>query len=373
MEQRGRESRVNYRRLPQYLVAVGFLLAVTTVVEVVGIVRAPVGFGPAAIANVVTSVPFVAFLVGAGYWLSGDGPSADRYRRIAAWSVAGSAFFLAFFVVIAAYEVTHWTARLGVLRWALSIGLGLGTLVGVLEARAIDRERLAERSRVRATELERQNERLEEFAGTLSHDIRNPLNVVEGRIELAREEHDSEHLDAAADALERVEGMVERTLTLARSGRIIGEVQRVDLDDIVGESWRNVETGRADLRVETLPVAEADPDRLRHVFENLFRNSVEHGGPGVTVAVGPLEDGFYVEDDGPGIPEAEHDAILDDGSAGEEGSGFGLTIVRQVVDAHGWDLVVTDGSDGGARFEVTGVTTVPRSDRASTPVAEGPT
>lgn len=186
------------RRLPRCLVGVGTLLAVATVVEVVGTARAPTGFTPAAVANVVTSLPFVAFLVGAGYWLPRAGPPADRHRRIAAWAVAGGGFFVLFFLVIAAYEVTHWAARLGVLRWALSVGGGLGVLVGVLEARALDRERIAERSRTRAAELERQNERLEEFAGTLSHDIRNPLNVVEGRLELAREEHDSEHLDAAA-------------------------------------------------------------------------------------------------------------------------------------------------------------------------------
>jgi len=99
---------------------------------------------------------------------------------------------------------------------------------------------------------------------------------------------------------------------------------------------------------------EGDPDRLRHVFENLFRNAVEHGGFDVTVRVGCHdEQGIYVEDDGPGIPVEKRDEVFEPGhSSARGGTGFGLTIVKRIVEAHGWELSITDGTDGGARFEI---------------------
>ena len=75
----------------------------------------------------------------------------------------------------------------------------------------------------------------------------------------------------------------------------------------------------------------------------------------MTVRVGALADGFYVEDDGPGIPEDERDEVFAHGySTQRGGSGFGLAIVEAIADAHEWDVSVGEGADGGARFEVTG-------------------
>jgi signal transduction histidine kinase len=66
-----------------------------------------------------------------------------------------------------------------------------------------------------------------------------------------------------------------------------------------------------------------------------------------------------VADDGPGIPADEREAVFDAGySTAEEGNGFGLRIVDQVVAAHGWEIAVTESADGGARFEITGVSFV---------------
>ena len=76
----------------------------------------------------------------------------------------------------------------------------------------------------------------------------------------------------------------------------------------------------------------------------------------MTVTVGDLEDGFYVEDDGTGIPADEREKVFEDGySTSQHGTGFGLTIIGRIAEGHGWDVSVTDGTDGGARFEVRGV------------------
>jgi signal transduction histidine kinase len=87
-----------------------------------------------------------------------------------------------------------------------------------------------------------------------------------------------------------------------------------------------------------------------------MRNAVEHTSQDVTVTVGELEEGFYVEDDGSGIPEDSRDDVFDAGhTTTDEGTGFGLSIVKEVAEAHGWEVSIAEGSEGGARFEITNV------------------
>ena len=309
------------------------------------------------VVGVLSSAPFLVWLVYGGYWVGASDLATDRYGRIGAWVVGGLGAFLALNLVIMVVlpPADLWMA-VGWIRWAAAIGGGVGLLIGIFEARAVDREIAVERTESRRLAIERQNERLEEFAGVVSHDLRNPLNVAFASVEHARKEHDSGDLDRAASALERMDQIVERTLTLARSGRRVGELQRVELAGVARESWRNVDTAEASLTVEDVGTVSCDPDRLRHLFENLYRNAVEHGGPNVTIRVGCLLNGFFVEDDGPGIPPGERPEVLDAGfSTADGGSGLGLAIVRQVVEAHDWEIEVTAAEGGGARFEITGV------------------
>jgi signal transduction histidine kinase len=220
----------------------------------------------------------------------------------------------------------------------------------------------------RERELERQNERLDAFASVVSHDLRSPLSVAAGRLELARGECDSDHLDAVANAHDRMEALVDDLLELARQGEPVGETEPVALGETLGACWDGVATADATLQVETDGRIRADPGRFRQLMENLYRNSVEHGSTGsrtgsdnardVTVTVGELDDGsgLYVEDDGPGIDPDDRETVFEAGyTTDSEGTGFGLSIVAEVAEAHGWAVAVTDGTDGGARFEITGV------------------
>ena len=204
--------------------------------------------------------------------------------------------------------------------------------------------------------LERQNDRLEEFASVVSHGLRTPLGRVRGRIELAAEECDCPHLTDAIDALDRGEELIDDLLTLARQGETVGEQASVDLVGITEDVWQTTDTERATLSFEDQQVIDADRSRLQQLLGNLFTNAIEHGGPDVTVRIGAIEDGFYVEDTGPGVPEANREEIFEAGySTTESGTGFGLRIVKQVATAHGWTVRVTDAPSGGARFEFTGL------------------
>jgi len=212
--------------------------------------------------------------------------------------------------------------------------------------------------RQRERELERTNERLDQFASVVSHDLRNPLNVAKGNLVLARDEYDGERLATASNALERMETLIEDVLTLARQGDPISDPERIPLSSVVNDCWAVVDSHEATLTVESDLTLMADGDRLQQLLENLFRNAIEHGGTAVTIRVGALPDsgGFYIADDGSGIPEAEREDVFAYGySTGESGTGFGLAIVKEIADAHGWNISVTESADQGARFEITGV------------------
>jgi len=202
-------------------------------------------------------------------------------------------------------------------------------------------------------ELKRQNERLDRFTSAVSHDLRNPLNVASGRLELASEECESPHLDAVADAHERMEHLIEDLLVFARMGTDCIEYTTVALPAFVDDRWDELATPGATLHVESTQTVRADRDRLRQLVDNLLKNALDHGGSDVTVTVGELDDGFYVEDDGPGIPESDRADVFEPGfTSTTEGTGFGLNIVKQVADVHDWGVTLTTGATGGARFEI---------------------
>jgi PAS domain S-box-containing protein len=208
----------------------------------------------------------------------------------------------------------------------------------------------------RRRELERQNERLEEFTSIISHDLRNPLRVADGRLKLLRDECESDHTDDLAQALDRMDALIEDLLTLAREGERVDEAEQIGLTTAATNSWQTVKTEQATLETDTSSAVEADQSRLRQLFENLYRNAVEHGGDDVTVSVGEIDDGFYIADTGPGIPESDREEVFETGySTAEGGTGFGLQIVEQVAKAHGWEITVTESEQGGARFDITGV------------------
>lgn len=208
----------------------------------------------------------------------------------------------------------------------------------------------------RNEQLKRQNEYLDQFTSMISHDLRNPLNVAQVRTDLIVKQGGLEHAEDVRQALDRMETMIDELLTMARTGGELEPTENVRLDAVAEEAWQTVKTASVSLTLPNGPVTiEADRNRLLHVFENLFRNSIDHNEPPLTLRVGPLDSGagFFVEDSGGGIPDDERAEIFDRGyTTSDDGTGFGLSIVRDIVDAHGWTITVTDSSMGGARFEI---------------------
>jgi PAS domain S-box-containing protein len=237
-------------------------------------------------------------------------------------------------------------------------------------------------------ELRASNDRLERLISFVSHDLRNPLNVAEGRLELAEAECASDHLQSVDTALQRMDVLIDDLLALAREGTAAVDLEPLALRSVAERSWAHVATGDATMEVASSRLIRADAGRLTQLFENLFRNSVEHGSTGnrtatpssdsvepgstdarsqvrensvehgddVTVTVGVLDDGFFVADDGAGIPPERRGDVFDVGySSAGTGTGFGLAIVHEIAETHGWDVTLSESADGGARFEFTGV------------------
>jgi signal transduction histidine kinase len=204
-----------------------------------------------------------------------------------------------------------------------------------------------------AARLREERERLDRFASVVSHDLRNPLGIATLALERARETHEQEDFDRVASGLQRMERMVDDLLTLARSGAAVEDRETAEVGELVEAAWETVQSGDASLTLDGDGVIECEPSLVRSLLENLVRNAVEHNDPPPTVRVGMLDDGgFYVADDGQGIPEANRGTVLEHGVSGKGTPGLGLSIVRDIVDAHGWELTVTESRDGGARFEI---------------------
>ena len=192
----------------------------------------------------------------------------------------------------------------------------------------------------------------------ISHDLRNPLSVADGYLEMEREHSDSENLKTVGYALDRIRTLIDEMLSLARQGQDVTETKPVSLEEVAWSSWTSVEKHTATLEVNTNVRVNADEIRLGQVFENLFRNAIEHGGESVTITVGLLDTkaGFYVENDGKPIPDEKKEKIFETGyTTNTQGTGFGLAIIQRIVTAHGWQIRATDAESGGARFEITGV------------------
>jgi Signal transduction histidine kinase len=233
---------------------------------------------------------------------------------------------------------------------AVTLQQGYDTVGEILLFRDITEQAAA------AAALEAKTDRLDAFASRVSHDLQSPITVARSYLKIARRADDpGETLSEIDTALTRAETLIEDILAIARGGQQ-PDRRPVELASHAHQAWAAVSTAEASLTVEGEATISADAQQLLRLFENLFRNAVEHGGSAVTVRVGTTDDGFYVADDGRGIPADEQASIFaEQVSHDAEGTGYGLAIVHDIVMAHDWAITVTDSENGGARFDITGV------------------
>jgi signal transduction histidine kinase len=223
-------------------------------------------------------------------------------------------------------------------------------LVHLVAATAEAALKRAERER----RLQRQNEQLDNFASMLAHELRNPVTIGQIYSQQLPAETDVEAVAYVAEAFDRIEDMIDIMLVLTRGSEAVGTPTAVDLPDAAREAWSEMDVPEARLDIEIDRTIQTDETYIRHLLRNLFENAVEHGGEDVTVEVGELEDGFYVADDGVGIPAEERESVFEEGytTAGDTGgTGLGLAFVKELAEVYEWQCKVTESAAGGARFE----------------------
>jgi PAS domain S-box-containing protein len=236
---------------------------------------------------------------------------------------------------------------------------------------------VTERNKYRR-ELERQNQQLDRFASSVSHDLRNPLQVAFGRIQHMENQYENEEtvdaaevveqLAAARQPLERIEHIITDLRALVEKGKSVDDLEPQRFESIVHEAWDSVATEEATFEIVTGGTISANRGHLLTILENLITNGIQHCPADVEITFVLTEDGFYVQDDGPGIPPEIRDTIFEYGyTTHERGSGFGLSIVQTMVNAHDWEIVLDEGYDCGARFVVQNAHTEP-DDGQSVPV-----
>jgi len=359
------------------IAGIGVATAQLTVYGVVsGAYHSPVGL----VTDGVLTLLFSALVIGAGYWAqTTDRPDSDIVR-LAGWCLIGAIAIGGFELLTALSLYAAGAAEIELLR-ALTTAAARGAALGIGFG-LFDIER--RRTKRRGAELERQVDRLEEFASVVSHDLRSPLTVAKGNMELIgdNESVDEELIAHVEFAHDRMSEIIEDSLALARGGNEVTDPEPVELSEIATQAWKTVGGDDETLTIAAEQTLDADPERLLRLLENLFRNAIEHGGDdsdesgdpiaaglpdeygsdepsesvladlSITVGVLADEPGFYVADNGDGIPEDQRDEIFEAGVSGAEmGSGLGLAIVRRIAQAHGWTVSVTEGAAGGARFE----------------------
>jgi len=230
-----------------------------------------------------------------------------------------------------------------------------------------------------AARLAANEEQRRRFLADITHELRNPLAVLQSEIEAQMDgvhPRDDHHLASLLDETRRLGHLVDdlHTLALAETGRLVLRREAVALgvlvDEVVGRHEARARQRDVDLHASIapgLPKAWVDPARVRQIFDNLLTNAIRHtpAGGEVLVAVSTLlgpgtGDGAMLQcrvtDAGPGFREDQLDQVFErfTGAGDSRGSGLGLSIVQELVRAHGGTIDAgNDPTTGGASVSFT--------------------
>jgi signal transduction histidine kinase len=216
------------------------------------------------------------------------------------------------------------------------------------------------------SQLEKSNDRLQQFAYVASHDLQEPARMVSSYMDLLDSEYSDEldeeaqeYIDFATDGADRMQDMIDGLLDYSRVSSDAEEFAETDAGEVLSETLMDLELlideRSATVTHDDLPTVHADRNQLGQLFQNLVENAIEHGGDEIHVGA-ETRDGetvLSVADDGEGIPESRQDRIFEifeQGSRDDEGTGIGLAICDRIVSRHGGEMWVESTEGEGTTF-----------------------
>lgn len=299
-----------------------------------------------------------------GYWLARSDVETDQHPRIVRWCVGGLVVFLSLnLVMIALWPAESLQNNVGWVRGAAVYGSVVGLAIGLIEARAIRRARVAEREIVRSEQAETQRQWLSYLNSLLRHEVLNTANVIEGYSDLLLDDDPDE---LAADRLRVIRrqsrnltGIINDVQVLLEATEDADRFEVVNLVDVLTARLVELRTRDADVEIETtLPddAFVAADHLLPRVFSNLLNNAVDHNdspNPHVAVSVETTETtvAVVIADDGPGIPESKRDTLFE-GDTHTSNHGLGLYLVRTLAERYGGTVDLRETGADGSVFAV---------------------
>ncbi len=316
--------------------------------------------------GVLTTVPFVAGIWYAGARLPQSGLDADRYPRILQWLLRGAALSLAFnLLLIAVIGVASLAMFVGWVRWSVAVGAGLGLVIGVSEARAVQNSVEAELARSRTEHLARQRDLLNYLNSFLRHEGLNTIQIISGHAKLLMEGADPDgdvhaHSETIYCRSEDLTEVITDIRLLIKVAHEETPLEPVDVCEVLRGEIEKIED-----RGERIEVVESIPDEahvranslLKHVFGNLLANAVEHNdsdAPRVRVSVTRSEEQVTVEvaDNGEGITEDRVQELFTRPDSFATDHGLGLFLIGELAEQYGGTVELAETGEDGSVFRV---------------------
>lgn len=242
--------------------------------------------------------------------------------------------------------------------WVRNVGKIVEYTDGGDPARAVGIKRDIDTRKSIETELKmerdallKEKNRLNQLMDLITHDIKNPLTVAKGNLGLLKDEiNDTKYADNIDNSLGRIDEMIDEIASFKNISD--EEIEQIDVSKHINQCWRNIDSKESEIHNRTTKIVEGNSKTVKHIFENIFQNSIYHNSSAVDIYVEDTDDGFYIEDNGDGIPEEMLDTLFVSGESGKlSGTGLGLSIVYEIVKSHDWDIAA-ENTDRGARFTI---------------------
>lgn len=314
-------------------------------------------------AFILSGIPALGVVYG-GYRLGRNDVEPDQYRRVARWCVGGLVLFLTLnLAMIAIWPADSFRFNLGWARGTAIYGAVGGVAIGMIEARAVRRARVAEREAARIEHLEDQRRWLDYMNSLLRHEVLNTANVIEGYAELLIDgdwdDPSRERLETIRRHSRNMSGVINDVRVLIEATEGVDEFETVNLSDVLTDRLIHLRTTYDDVEIETaIPghVLVMGDDLLPRVFSNLLNNAVEHNDsdtPRVTVSVETDGDTalVHIADNGPGIPDRTRETLFERDTS-TSNHGLGLYLVRTLSERYGGAVELRETGPEGSVFAV---------------------